>query len=320
MNYDYALIPIATLLLSVPMDLILGEPRGPLLRIHPVVLTGTLARRLFKPRGRLYGVFLWFVSVTPVLTVYYLVPRELMIINVVLGVLASSYVLKLTYSIGLMRNYVKGIIRALRENDLVRARALTQEIVRRDVWRLNEEHLISAVIESTAESFVDGVASPLLYYALFGLPGALLQRLANTMDSMVGYRGWPYEEVGWFSATVDTILNYIPARLSTVIITIASWLSGLNWRNAFRTALRGARSVPSINSGWPMASFAGALGITLEKPGRYVIRGGDEALGINTLEKALKLFDASVGVLLAVLTLIIFAEYLLIPQHLITGI
>lgn len=218
---------ITILITSVILDIALGEPKGILIRIHPVVITGNIAFKLFKPSNKLFGIFLWFISVIPIIITYYLVPRILMIINVVIGIIIYAYFLKLTFSIRLMRDYAKKILRSIELGDLNNARVLTQQIVRRNVWELDMAHLISAVIESLAESFVDGLLSPLFYFALLGLPGALLQRLSNTMDSMVGYRGgWPYEDVGWFSAKVDTALNYIPARLSSIVILIASGLVG----------------------------------------------------------------------------------------------
>ncbi|WP_243666365.1 cobalamin biosynthesis protein [Vulcanisaeta sp. JCM 16159] len=249
---------VVILMASVILDTVLGEPRGIFIKTHPVVISGNIAFKLFKPGNKLFGILLWFISVIPIMIIYYLIPRILIMVNVVVGIIVYAYILKLTFSIKLMRNYAKRILRNIESGNLDKARMLTQEIVRRNVWDLDTPHLISAVIESLAESFVDGILSPLFYFALLGLPGALLQRLSNTMDSVVGYKGWPYEDVGWFSARVDTVLNYIPARLSSVIIAVASALMGLNWRNSIKVAIHEHDNVKSINSGWPMASFAGA--------------------------------------------------------------
>ncbi|WP_252900245.1 cobalamin biosynthesis protein [Vulcanisaeta sp. JCM 14467] len=259
-----------------------------------------------------FGIFLWFISVIPIMIIYYLVPRILMIINVVVGIVVYAYFLKLTFSIRLMRDYAKRILKGIESGDLYNARMLTQEIVRRNVWDLDTAHLISAVIESLAESFVDGFLSPLFYFALFGLPGALLQRLSNTMDSMVGYRGWPYEDVGWFSARVDTVLNYIPARLSSIIISMASGLMGLNWKESILVAFHEHCNVGSVNSGWPMASFAGALGVMLEKVGAYKINDDAPGPDVNKLRLAIKLFDVSVIIALVItLALLILRAFLI---------
>ena len=298
---------------SVILDLILSEPRGIFIRMHPVVVTGNIAFKLFRPGGKCFGIFLWFISVIPIMIVYYLVPRILMIINVVVGIVVYAYFLKLTFSIRLMRDYAKRILKSIESGDLYNARMLTQEIVRRNVWDLDTAHLISAVIESLAESFVDGLLSPLFYFALFGLPGALLQRLSNTMDSMVGYRGWPYEDVGWFSARVDTVLNYIPARLSSIIISMASGLMGLNWRRSILVAFHEHGNVRSVNSGWPMASFAGALGVMLEKVGSYRINNAAPGPDTSRLRLAIKLFDVSVIIALVITSVLLILRVLFIP-------
>jgi adenosylcobinamide-phosphate synthase len=303
---------VTILIASVILDLILGEPKGIFINIHPVVLCGKIAYKLFKPGGKHYGVFLWFASVVPIAIIYYLIPRVLIVINIVIGIIVYAYFLKLTFSIKLMRDYAKKIMRSIESGDLNNARTFTQEIVRRNVWELDAAHLMSAVIESLAESLVDGLLSPLFYFALFGLPGALLQRLSNTMDSMVGYRGWPYEDVGWFSAKIDTILNYIPARLSSIVILVASALIGLDWRNSIRIAVREHDNVRSINSGWPMASFAGALGTMLEKVGAYRINSNMPGPDIIRLKSALRLFDVSVIIVLVIILIFLIVRVLLV--------
>ena len=304
---------LAVMVVAFLMDIALGEPRGPLLIIHPVVLCGKVSSRLFRPGGKGFGALLWFVSVIPILATYYLIPRLLLMINIIAGFIVYAYILKLTFSYKLMRDYAVRILRKIELGDLDGARSLTQEIVRRNVWELDLEHLVSAVIESMSESFVDGFLSPLFYYAILGLPGALLQRLSNTMDSMVGYRGWPYEDVGWFSAMIDTALNYIPARLSVVVIAIASFLTGLNWRGSVKVALREHGKVQSLNSGWPMAAFAGALGVTLEKVGRYRIIGGGRGLDSTALRLSIKLFDVSTAIALIIASALLAMRIAVLP-------
>ncbi|ADN50394.1 cobalamin biosynthesis protein [Vulcanisaeta distributa] len=304
---------ITILMTSVILDLVLGEPKGVFVKMHPVVVTGNIAFKLFRPSNKLFGIFLWFISVIPITIIYYFVPRVLMVINTIIGIIVYAYFLKLTFSIKLMRDYTRRIMRSIEVGDLDNARMLTQQIVRRNVWELDTTHLISAVIESLAESFVDGLLSPLFYFALLGLPGALLQRLSNTMDSMVGYRGWPYEDVGWFSAKVDTALNYMPARLSSIIILIASGLVGLNWRGSITAAFHYHRSVRSVNSGWPMASFAGALGVMLEKVGAYRINDGMPGPDITRLRLALRLFDVSVIIALVITLVLLIFRVFFIP-------
>ncbi len=303
---------MSILLASVLIDLVFGEPRGFLINIHPVILCGRISYKLFRPGGRFFGIFLWIISVVPLIITFYLIPRVLIVINAIIGIVIYAYFLKLTFSIKLMRNYAREILRRVELGNLNDARALTQEIVRRNVWELDHQHLMSAVIESLAESFVDGFLSPLFYFALFGLPGALLQRLSNTMDSMVGYKGWPYEDVGWFSARADTIMNYVPARLSSVIIMIASAMIGLDWKDSMKAAILEHNRVKSANSGWPMASFAGALNVMLEKVGVYRINNNAQSPSTSTLRSAIKLFDASIIVSLVIILIILIIRVLLL--------
>ncbi|WP_229709669.1 cobalamin biosynthesis protein [Vulcanisaeta souniana] len=302
----------AILLTSVLIDLVFGEPKGILMNIHPVILCGRISYKLFRPYGRFYGIFLWFISVIPIMIAFYLIPRLLIMVNTIIGIVIYAYFLKLTFSIKLMRNYAREILRKVELGNLNDARALTQEIVRRNVWELDYQHLVSAVIESLAESFVDGFLSPLFYFALFGLPGALLQRLSNTMDSMVGYKGWPYERVGWFSAKMDTIVNYVPARLSSVIIMTASAIIGLDWKDSMKTAILEHNRVRSTNSGWPMASFAGALNIILEKVGVYRVNNNAQSPSATSLWLAIKLFDASIIISLAIILITLTIRVLLV--------
>ncbi len=134
--------------------------------------------------------------------------------------------------------------------------------------------MCSAVIESTAENFVDGILSPIFYFVLFGLPGALGYKAINTLDSMIGYRN--QGDFGWASARLDDVANYIPARLSVLFITMASAVHG-SPLSALRTSRRDHGQTASPNSGWPMAAMAGALKISLKKPLYHTI-GSEFAL------------------------------------------
>jgi len=302
--------PYAPLILvtSLVLDLALGEPRGYLLRIHPVVLCGSIARAALVIGDVRSGIILWLISVVPILLLFTLLIHLTLILNPIVSILVSSYVLKLTYSVRLMRSYVKDSMRRLINDDEPSARRVIQDIVRRSVSDLDREHLVSAVIESAAESLVDGVVSPMIYYALFGLPGALLQRLANTMDSMVGYKGWPYREVGWFSAKVDTVLNYVPARFVGLMVILSSALLRMDWRGAVEVLRTQRHLVGSVNAGWPIAAFAGALGVRLEKPGRYSVGNPRRPLDVNAMRDALRLFDMTLAtsfVIILISTLLI---------------
>ena len=154
--------------------------------------------------------------------------------------------------------------------------------VSRNTSQLTEEQVSSAVIETSSENFVDGILSPLFYFALFGPWGiiaAYVFKATSTLDSMVGYKDPQYLHLGWFSARFDDILNWIPARISLLPISIAAVLlslvpafsRSLDPVNTVRYSIKDGRKTPSPNSGYPMAAFAGAMSIRLEKPKVYVL-------------------------------------------------
>jgi adenosylcobinamide-phosphate synthase len=114
-----------------------------------------------------------------------------------------------------------------------------------------------------AENFSDAVVAPLFYFALGGPAAMAAYKAVNTLDSMVGYKDARYGELGWASARIDDLANYIPARLSVILIWMAAALLGYDVRRSYQVTLRDARSQPSPNSGFPEAAFAGAIGVQL---------------------------------------------------------
>ena len=297
---------IVILILAVIIDLTYGEPP---LQIHPVVICGKIANKLTKPYGtRTYGILLWVISVLPLLSFFYLLEVLTKLFNYIVYIIISALILKTTFSIGLMNRIVKNAIKHIERGDLNSARKYVQELVRRDVYKLDEEHVLSACIESLAESLVDGVISPLFYYAIIGMPGAMLQRLANTMDSMVGYKTPELKDVGWFSAKTDTILNFIPARLTALMIVFSSIPLGLDWRLALKIMLRDHSKTESLNAGWPMSAMAGALRIQLEKPGYYRLGDRYKSISIDEVKKALRVYN----IVSALFTLMVVLFYSII--------
>jgi adenosylcobinamide-phosphate synthase len=154
-------------------------------------------------------------------------------------------------------------IRSLAVGDIDMARADLAMIVGRDTGALDERGILRAVIETVSENFGDGVVAPLFYLALFGPAGMAAYKAVNTLDSMVGYKDERFRELGWASARLDDALNYVPARLSAMVVWLAAALLRMDVVNSVRVTLRDASFQPSPNSGWPEAAFAGALGVRL---------------------------------------------------------
>jgi len=245
-------VPVLVLVLAVAIDLVAGEMPN---AAHPVVWLGTLIHRITgwcertdKRYHRICG---------------------LVLVLILIGIVLMAYFLKSTFSIRSLVSSSNLIYRDLSKNDIESARKDLISLVSRDARGLDEPKIASAAIESTAENYVDSILSPILYFAVFGLPGALVYKALNTLDSMVGYRNERFSAIGFASAKLDDIANWIPARLSVLFILLPSFRFSPG--SALRVCLRDHALPASPNSGYPMAMVAGALGCGLEKPGSYVL-------------------------------------------------
>ncbi|NQU95013.1 MAG: cobalamin biosynthesis protein CobD [Candidatus Omnitrophica bacterium] len=256
------------------MDLIFGDPEW---FPHPVRGIGKLINffeRRLRPKGdkwkeRLKGVLLFFAVVGIVVTIAHYFLWFFKQMNPVLGNLAFVYLGYTCLSIKDMRVKAEAVLAKLKTGATGEARRELSKIVGRDTENLNEEKIIKATVESIAEGASDGVIAPLFYLILGGPVLALSYKAINTLDSMVGYKNSKYIHFGWFSAKMDDIMNYIPARITAFLITVSSCVLGKGFKNAFKTMLRDGRKHPSPNSGMPEAAMAGALGIRLGGTSSY---------------------------------------------------
>ncbi|AUH32277.1 adenosylcobinamide-phosphate synthase CbiB [Paracoccus tegillarcae] len=170
-----------------------------------------------------------------------------------------------------LHDHVAAILRPLLSDDLSAARRATSMIVGRDVTQADEPAISRAALESLAENASDGVIAPLFWLAIGGLPGIAAYKAINTLDSMIGHRNARYEEFGKIAALLDDLANWIPARLTALLLALAAMS-----RAAWRAAIRDARRHRSPNAGWPEAAMAGALGVRLSGPRQYGERIADE--------------------------------------------
>jgi adenosylcobinamide-phosphate synthase len=155
------------------------------------------------------------------------------------------------------------VIRDLAAGDMEKARRSVSMIVGRDTANLDEIGILRAAIETVSENVSDGIIAPLFYLALFGPAGMAAYKAVNTLDSMIGYKNEQYREIGWASARLDDVLNFLPSRLTAALVWVAAGILGMNLRRSLSITLRDGGSQPSPNSGWPEAAFAGALGVRL---------------------------------------------------------
>ena len=142
--------------------------------------------------------------------------------TILISIIIGAILLKSTIAIRGMERYALAVMNSLDDDNLDLARTNLSMIVKRNTKNLDKNHIISGVLESISENTVDGITGPLFYYALFGLPGAFVYRVINTADSMIGYKTDIFKDIGWFAATCDTVLNYIPSRLTGLMMIISS--------------------------------------------------------------------------------------------------
>jgi adenosylcobinamide-phosphate synthase len=306
---------ILALILGLLLDIIYPEHKGILLKIHPVHTSYFCSLRLAgKRNSKIWWVLIWFlctaVHIIPLILILYIIwllPQD-MILKDVLWIIMSGITFKLSFSPTLLLRTCLNIYKNVMKDNIKKAKELTQGLVRRDVSKLDLPHVLSAAIESLAESFVDGVLSPLFYFLLFGPLGALLQRIANTLDGAIGFKTREFREVGFFSAKVDDVINYVPARLSVILILICSKVLCGSLRGPLRTWRKYRSVTESPNAGHPMSVIAGSLGVWLEKIEHYKINPGGRDPRPEDLLKAIKIIICAL-----VLSLLLGLGLLIVP-------
>lgn len=258
------------LVLAYFLDFIIGDPN---VKLHPVVLIGNyisvLESKLYSDGDsdnmKFYkGVFLNLFVLTSIFVVTSVLMYLAIKINLYFFYFLSALLISSTISTRGLKEAAKGIYLSLEENDLDSARKKVGYIVGRDTHELDESEITRATVETVSENIVDGVTSPLFYAFIGGAPLAFLYRAVNTLDSMVGYRNERYLFFGRFSARMDDVFNYIPARItSLIIITVAFLHPKLNGKGALKMVFRDAKKHPSPNGGYTESAVAGALNIRL---------------------------------------------------------
>jgi adenosylcobinamide-phosphate synthase len=286
---DSALIFILAFLI----DIAFGEYPD---RIHPTIVIGKIIGylkrkaknpnpKVEKTNGVLMALFIMLVVALPIFALLYWL--RTLPFGEIFYIIVGAILFKATFAITGMGQYTKPIAEALRKKDLAGARQWLPYIVRRDPNTLNERQIISAAVESIAESTTDGITAPFFFFALFGVPGAFVYRVINTLDSMVGYKNAEYKNIGWFSANLDTIANYIPARVTAYLMVIAAFLSNEDWRESYRILQRDKHKTASPNAGYTISAMAGALNIQLEKQGYYTL-GDDHGISAEHIPSSLR--------------------------------
>lgn len=273
-------LTLAAIILGAALivDRLIGDPQS---RWHPVALLGSFIGLWGRPEKyspkiqRFIGIVFWVITVAifslPFLLFTLYAPWYLYL-------LLAPLLLKCCFAWRSLEEHTRAVVEALRDG-VESGREKVGMLVSRDTAKLDREHILSAGYESMTENVTDSIISPLCFFAVFGLAGTAAYRAVNTMDAMLGYRD-ERERIGWCAARMDDICNFIPARITALLLLLWFIPKGTSG-DAFRIMRRDGYKRPGFNGGIVMAAMAGGTGIRFEKPGVYTI--GD---GIRTFDEA----------------------------------
>jgi len=268
---------ILVVLFALIIDFKLGDDRN---RFHPTILIGGMVERLVPltknclPKiQKIWGIILVIFVTSVVSFLLFLLqvgidsipvsPLILFLVSVGIG----APLLKTTIAIRSMETHAKAVIDAVEKNDLDTARTKLAMIVKRNTKNLDKNHILSGTIESVGENTVDGI----------------------TGDSMIGYKTTFFKHIGWFGANCDKILNYLPARITGLVMILSAIILRIDWKSSYQIMRRDGLKPESPNSGYPMAAMAGALGTRFEKINHYTIGDGDLEFTMTHITSAIKM-------------------------------
>lgn len=298
------------MVLAVLLDAWLGEPR----RWHPLVQFGRLAGYIesrWHADRRVAGVIAWIIAVVPLVAIAWWLVALFHSWAPWLSFVLEAAVLYLAIGLRSLADHAMPVAHALSGDDLAGARAAVGRMVSRDTGVLEQAQVAAAATESVLENGNDAVFGALFWFAVLGAPGAVLYRLANTLDAMWGYRTQRYERYGWAAARIDDVVNFLPARLTAMSYVLLG-----DAMRAWRCWRAQAPSWDSPNAGPVMAAGAGALGVCLGGAAPYdgvwemrPALGEGEQPDANAIVRALQLVRRSVALWLGVAMLLALAAW-----------
>lgn len=254
---------LSCILLALILDAFLGEPVWIWSKIpHPTVLMGRIIKWCElkynnginrKNKGILFIAFM----------VIFLAIFGYLIERLPFSAIWNILIVAILLSHKSLTEHVTAVSLGLQKN-LSQGRTAVAMIVGRDTANLTETDIARSAIESAAENFSDGIIAPLFWFLIGGLPGILIYKFVNTSDSMIGYKNIQYNQFGWAAARLDDLLNWIPARLSGLLICIVHQNN-----SALNIMWRDARLHRSPNAGWPESAMAGVLDVSISGPRSY---------------------------------------------------
>jgi adenosylcobinamide-phosphate synthase len=259
---------IIDILLAVIIDWLIGDPYWV---PHPIIYIGKFISFLEKQGRKLYKtnvgikIFGGFIVII-VASVSFIIP--FIILKLLISIPWLYHILNViiiwtTLAAKCLSKEAKKVYYALKDKDIEKARLMLSYIVGRDTTQLNDNEIIRADVETVAENAADGVIAPLFYAIIGGAPLAMMYKAINTMDSMLGYMNEKYKYIGFFPAKVDDVFNFIPARITGILICLSSFVVKGNAVESFKIMLRDRKNHKSPNCAYPEAAAAGAMKVQL---------------------------------------------------------
>ena len=280
-----------TLTAAYLLDMAIGDPRW---LPHPVRGIGWAIEKMARVLRRsevnrqktedltekLSGILLVAVVVGVTYGIFYFINHLLLtfhfsLLTSYLAFIILAVLIATTIATRELMKSAQAVIDEVKTGEVERARGRLGMIVGRDTHSLDQKGILKATIETISENASDGIVAPLFYFALGGLPLAMAYKAVNTLDSMVGYKNNTYRNFGWAAARLDDVANYVPARITGILIVVATFIVGISEKttgdtiSSLNTMLRDGRKHSSPNSGIPEAAMAGALGVRLGGPSVY---------------------------------------------------
>lgn len=315
---------ILALIFSLLVDTIIGELPS---KIHPVVIIGSIIsffkKYLLNIKNKISGLLLILTTTCIICFVLYLI-NLLYYFNDIIYYIIFILLLSSTYSIKMLLETAINVEDDLNDG-IDKARKSVSYLVSRNTDELTESFIVSATIESLTENITDSFVAPIFYYFIvclitlffntnfiYLLLIPMLYRLYNTLDAMVGYETDELKNIGYFPAKLDDILNYIPSRIAGIYVVLSAYLLKFDGKNAFKIMMRDARNCPSPNSGFTMASTAGALNIQLNKKDTYILGDSNKDIVSSDISKAVKLSKLSIILFTLTVILLIILFYVIL--------
>ena len=263
---------IKIVLAALLIDLLIGDPVYP---FHPIRLMGKLIsfeeKKFLKEDMSDYEKFVAGSAVVVFNLIFSYLITYFIIKIIPAGIFRTLFKIYVVYSCISLKELSKCArkVREKLEVSIVDARHELSMIVGRDTENLTEKQIVMATVETVAENASDGVFSPLIFAFLFGPAGAIMMKMANTMDSMIGYDDSKYLYFGKTAALTDDVINFIPARLTASFFILAGAVLDLNIQNGVEVTIRDSKKHASLNAGFPESAMAGLLGVKLLGPSTY---------------------------------------------------